>query len=154
MAAWSNPEGAERFVAANRSVAVGGAAPGTHPAHAGVGPGRLRAGRRSPFMSGSDRGVASSRAGGSARRVAPDARASSRRVRPTVLVGPAGIGKTTLARAALDGPGGYREAGALASLAWSPLLVFRRLLRDDPPELPDEVAAAVMAQGSSAGAAR
>ena len=68
--------------------------------------------------------------------------------RPVVLVGDAGIGKSTLARAALA-PGPFREGGALASLAWSPLLVFRRLLQADPPELPVDVAGTVLGQGRS-----
>lgn len=67
--------------------------------------------------------------------------------RPVVVVGPAGIGKSTLARVAL-GAGPFRESSALATLAWEPLLVFRRLLRRDPPELPEALAAAVLRQGT------
>ncbi len=69
--------------------------------------------------------------------------------RPVVLVGPAGIGKSTLARAALAESGSFREGGGLATLSWSPFLVFRRILRSAPPELPVEVAGAVVHQGSS-----
>jgi DNA-binding CsgD family transcriptional regulator len=69
--------------------------------------------------------------------------------RPVVLVGEAGIGKTTLARAALQPRGAFREGGALASLAWSPFLVFRRLLRADPVELPAQVAGTVLSEGAS-----
>ncbi len=69
--------------------------------------------------------------------------------RPIVLVGPAGIGKSSLARAALGGQGSFREGGALASLTWSPFLVFRRLLQAAPTELPEGVAGAVLHQGDS-----
>ncbi|MCU1369893.1 MAG: LuxR family transcriptional regulator [Ilumatobacteraceae bacterium] len=69
--------------------------------------------------------------------------------RPVVLVGPAGIGKSTLARAALAEQGPFREGGALATLSWSPFLVFRRVLREAPDELPAGVAGAVVHQGAS-----
>ena len=69
--------------------------------------------------------------------------------RAAVVTGPPGIGKTTLARSALADRGPFREGGALATLAWSPLLVFRRLLGADPPELAEAVAAAVLHDGSS-----
>ncbi|MGN6696289.1 MAG: ATP-binding protein, partial [Aquihabitans sp.] len=75
-------------------------------------------------------------------------RACVAEARPVVLVGDAGIGKSTLARAALA-PDPFREGGALASLRWSPLLAFRRLLQDAPPELPVDVAGTVLSQGSS-----
>jgi DNA-binding CsgD family transcriptional regulator len=68
---------------------------------------------------------------------------------PVVLVGPAGIGKSTLARAALGERGPFRESGALATLSWSPFLVFRRILQDAPAELPADVAGAVVHQSSS-----
>ena len=69
--------------------------------------------------------------------------------RPVVIAGVAGIGKSTLARAALGFFGDHREGGALASLAWSPLLVFRRVLQANPPELPADVAGTVMGQAST-----
>lgn len=69
--------------------------------------------------------------------------------RPVVLVGPAGIGKSTLARAALGDHGTFREGGALSTLAWSPFLVFRRILRSVPGELPSDVAGAVVHQAPS-----
>ncbi|WP_421118264.1 LuxR C-terminal-related transcriptional regulator [Aquihabitans daechungensis] len=71
------------------------------------------------------------------------------KARPVVLVGPAGIGKSTLARAALAERGPFREGGALATLSWSPFLVFRRVLRATPAELPAGVAGAVVHQGPS-----
>lgn len=66
--------------------------------------------------------------------------------RAVVLTGPAGIGKTTVARQAVADAvsRSWREAGALATLAWSPLLVFRRLLRTDVPDDPERVAAQVL----------
>jgi DNA-binding CsgD family transcriptional regulator len=69
--------------------------------------------------------------------------------RPVVLVGPAGIGKSTLARVALGEIGAFREGGALATLAWSPFLVFRRILRERPGELPSDVAGAIVNEASS-----
>jgi DNA-binding CsgD family transcriptional regulator len=69
--------------------------------------------------------------------------------RPVVLVGPAGIGKSTVARAALADAGAFREGGALATLSWSPFLVFRRILREEPAELPADVAGAVVHQGAT-----
>lgn len=68
---------------------------------------------------------------------------------PVVITGPAGIGKTSVARAALE-PHPSREGGALSTLAWSPLLVFRRILRRDLPDSPESVAAAVLRQGTEA----
>lgn len=68
---------------------------------------------------------------------------------PVVLVGPAGIGKSTLAHAALAELGPFRESGALATLSWSPFLVFRRILGDDPAELPADVAGAVLDQATT-----
>jgi DNA-binding CsgD family transcriptional regulator/energy-coupling factor transporter ATP-binding protein EcfA2 len=62
------------------------------------------------------------------------------------IAGPAGIGKSTLARAGL-GRGPHRSTGALASLAWHPLLPFRRLLDADrltADASPEVVARAVL----------
>ncbi|MGI8755884.1 MAG: LuxR C-terminal-related transcriptional regulator [Acidimicrobiales bacterium] len=67
-----------------------------------------------------------------------------------VLVGPAGIGKTALARESLSANATCREAGCLATLAWSPLLVFRRLLAAKVPEAPELVASKVLRTGADA----
>lgn len=64
--------------------------------------------------------------------------------RPMVVVGPAGIGKSSLCRAALEGGGPWRESGALATLRWAPLLMFRRLIGADLREAVDLVAAQVL----------
>ena len=49
--------------------------------------------------------------------------------RPVLLVGEAGVGKTTLARAALRAAGRRSfEGGGFASLAWAPFLAFERAL--------------------------
>lgn len=76
------------------------------------------------------------------------ARVAARRA--VVVTGPAGIGKTTLARAALARSGSWAAAGALATLAWTPLLVFRRLLGSDGGDDPRAVAAAVLRLGLDA----
>jgi len=70
--------------------------------------------------------------------------------RGVVLVGPAGIGKTSLARESLTASATCREAGCLATLAWSPLLVFRRLLASEVPEAPELVASKVLRTGVEA----
>jgi MoxR-like ATPase len=47
------------------------------------------------------------------------------------VVGEAGVGKTTLVRGAAEMVGlGFREGGALATLAWTPFLALRRALGD------------------------
>ena len=61
-----------------------------------------------------------------------------------VVTGPAGIGKTALARATLATVRPFREAGALATLIWSPLLLYRRLLGTDLGDDPQQVAGAVL----------
>lgn len=48
-----------------------------------------------------------------------------------LLAGAAGIGKTSVARAALGVDGTWAEGGALATLAWVPYLVFRRMVGTD-----------------------
>lgn len=70
--------------------------------------------------------------------------------RTVLLTGPAGIGKTSLARASLDATERWAEAGALATLAWAPLLVFRRLLASDVGDDPATVAAGVLRRGFEA----
>lgn len=60
---------------------------------------------------------------------------------PVVVVGPAGVGKSTLCRTALTAAGDWHETGALATLRWSPLLLFRRLLGDAVRDEPDRVLA-------------
>jgi DNA-binding NarL/FixJ family response regulator len=51
--------------------------------------------------------------------------------RPIVVVGEAGVGKTTLVRAAAERAGlELREGGALETLAWMPLLALRRAVGD------------------------
>lgn len=64
-----------------------------------------------------------------------------------VLTGPAGIGKTTLARAAVHGTGPCAEGGALATLSWVPYLVFRRILDQELVGAPSTVARAVARRG-------
>ncbi len=61
-----------------------------------------------------------------------------------VVAGPAGVGKTTLCRDVLGSRGDHRESGALATLRWSPLLLFRRLLGEAVRDDPDLVAAQVL----------
>lgn len=65
------------------------------------------------------------------------------------LVGPAGVGKTSIARHALGHE--RRETGALATLRWVPLLAFRRLLGEQRPNgeaTPESVARAILRDGS------
>lgn len=51
---------------------------------------------------------------------------------PLAVVGEAGLGKTTLVRAAVAAAGlEVREGGALETLAWMPLLALRRAVGDD-----------------------
>lgn len=64
--------------------------------------------------------------------------------RPAMLIGEPGIGKTSLARQTLSERGAWRESGALATLARSPLFVFRRLLGGRLPDSPEGVAAEVV----------
>ncbi|MCU1496075.1 MAG: LuxR family transcriptional regulator [Acidimicrobiales bacterium] len=61
-----------------------------------------------------------------------------------VVVGPAGVGKSTLCREALARVGPWRGSGALATLRWAPLLVFRRLLGVDLGADPDRVVTQVL----------
>src|SRR5258706_16015978 len=52
--------------------------------------------------------------------------------RPVAVVGEAGVGKTTLIRAAAERAGlELREGGALETLAWAPLLALRRAVGED-----------------------
>lgn len=67
-----------------------------------------------------------------------------------VVSGPAGIGKTTLARAALVAAGGRRATSGMASLTWSALLPFRRLHRSLELEHAEAAAAAVLRDGDDA----
>ena len=67
-----------------------------------------------------------------------------RREHPVVLLGEAGVGKSTLARAAFGERPDVLVAGALATMAWSPLLMFRRLLGQDLPDRPEDVASLVI----------
>jgi len=51
--------------------------------------------------------------------------------RPVAVVGEAGIGKTSLIRAAAQRAGlEVREGGALATLTWTPFLALRRAVGD------------------------
>jgi DNA-binding CsgD family transcriptional regulator len=61
----------------------------------------------------------------------------------TVLTGPAGIGKTAVARAALERAGGWSEGGCLATLEWVPYLAFRRLVGAEVTGQPATVAGLV-----------
>lgn len=72
------------------------------------------------------------------------------RARPVVVVGPPGIGKTTLGRHVLDGRGPYRNGSALATLRWVPFLPYRRMLAVPPLEDPEQVAAQVLDLGPGA----
>src|SRR5207248_3216267 len=67
----------------------------------------------------------------------------------TTLVGSAGIGKTTLAREALERRR-YVEGGALRSLRWRPYLPFERALSRAFTGEPDEVADEVISRAGDA----
>lgn len=71
-------------------------------------------------------------------------RAALTAARPVAVVGPPGIGKSSLCRAALEAHGPWRESGALATLRWAPLLIFRRLIGSDLRDAVDLVAAQVL----------
>src|SRR5438067_9857152 len=74
------------------------------------------------------------------------ARVRDRRV--VVIVGEAGVGKTTLLRAAVSGRKSVFEGGGLSTLSWMPYLAFeralgRRLPDADPAWVAGEVERAV-----------
>lgn len=64
--------------------------------------------------------------------------------RAVVVVAPAGMGKSSLCRAALKVHGPWRESGALATLRWSPMLIFRRLIGADLRDAVDLVVTQVL----------
>lgn len=73
---------------------------------------------------------------------------------PVVLAGEAGIGKTSVLRAAAAGfPSGFREGGALASAAWMPYLAVRRAVGAVGTAGEDPMAVAVAVQARLRGGA-
>lgn len=66
------------------------------------------------------------------------------RGRAVVVVAPAGMGKSSVCRIAMKAHGPWRESGALATLRWSPMLIFRRLIGGALRDAVDLVVAQVL----------